>query len=196
MDVDDARLIETALRTPEAFGEIFERHFDAVHRFCARRVGRGRAEDLAGETFRRAFESRSRYDPDQQNALPWLLGIAMNLVRGELRSQSAQSVAYLRLADLGGGVAPDVVGELVATLDARADLATVARLLASLPANDVEALLLHVWDDLSYTEVAVALGVPVGTVRSRLSRLRRRLGVLLAETNRCDEEPDTGTRGM
>jgi DNA-directed RNA polymerase specialized sigma24 family protein len=100
MDVDDARLIETALRTPEAFGELLERHFDAVHRFCARQAGRGRAEDLAGETFRRAFESRFRYDLDQQNALPWLLGIAVNLVRGELRLQSTQNVAYLPLADL------------------------------------------------------------------------------------------------
>jgi RNA polymerase sigma factor (sigma-70 family) len=196
MDVDDARLIETALRTPEAFGELFERHFDAVHRFCARRAGRGPAEDLAGETFRRAFESRFRYDLDQQNALPWLLGIAMNLVRGELRLQSTQNVAYLPLADLDGGVAPDAVGGLVAALAAREDLATIARLLASLPADDVEALLLHVWDGLSYAEVAIALGVPVGTVRSRLSRLRRRLGVLLAETNRGAQEPDTGTRGL
>lgn len=81
MDVDDAHVIKAALPAPEAFGELFERHFDRVHRICARRVGRTRAEDLAGETFRRAFESRSSYDLERANAFPWLLGIAVNVAR-------------------------------------------------------------------------------------------------------------------
>jgi RNA polymerase sigma factor (sigma-70 family) len=196
MAVSDAKLMRVALDDPAVFGELFERHFDAVYRFCERRVGRAGAEDLAGETFRRAFEARGSYDFEQASALPWLYRIALNLVRDEARSRAAQDRAYAHLHALAAVNTSDGVGgEALAALEARDELALVARLLVSLPEDDVEALFRHVWDDLSYSEVAVALGVPVGTVRSRLSRLRRRLAVLLAEANRCPGETRTGTGG-
>lgn len=194
MDITDAELIEASRESPAAFGELFERHFDSVHRFCARRVGLVRAEDLAGETFRRAFEYRDRYDSEQTSALPWLFGIAMNLVRTEFRSGATRDRVHLRLASIAGTVASDAIDDSLAALDAREDLVLVARLLANLPEDDVEALLLHVWDGLTYNEVAVALAVPVGTVRSRISRLRRRLESMLAESNRCQGH-GTGTGG-
>jgi RNA polymerase sigma factor (sigma-70 family) len=179
----DAEVIEAAETTPEVFGELFERHFDAVYRFCERRIGRAAAEDLAGETFRRAFEFRSRYDREQDNARPWLYGIAMNLIRVELRSHTIQDRAYTKLEALTGISGSDDISKFVTASAAREQLAAVARLLITLPEDDVEILLLHVWDELSYSEVSSSLGIPVGTVRSRLSRLRRRLGALMSQTN-------------
>ena len=196
MDVDDASVIEAARTTPEAFGELFERHFDRVHRFCARRVGSARAEDLAGETFRRAFEARCSYDLERPSALPWLFGIAMNLVRSELRAGVTQDQALARFAVLAQVTVPDPAGDVVSLLDAKVRLATVARLLSSLPRDDVEALLLHVWDELSYADVATVLNVPVGTVRSRLSRLRRRLDALTSQGTQHPDELRTGIGGQ
>jgi DNA-directed RNA polymerase specialized sigma24 family protein len=82
---DDATLIQAAQNDSASFGSLFDRHFDTVYRFCARRVGGDLAEDIAGETFRRAFEARDSYDLRQSNALPWLFRIALNLVRDASR---------------------------------------------------------------------------------------------------------------
>lgn len=176
----DAELILRAATNPESFGELFERHFDAVFRFCERRVGRTEAEDLAGETFRRAFERRHLYDFERESARPWLFGIAMNLVKMELRSRAIHDRAYSRLATLADVSESDNVARMLVQFSACDDLRAVAAVLVALPDDDVEALLLHVWDGLSYSEVAAALGIPVGTVRSRLSRLRRRLEAVIA----------------
>ena len=173
---DDAALMRAAQTDPAPFGTLFDRHFTTVYRFCERRAGRSMAEDLAGETFRRAFESRSSYDLNRPSALPWLYSIALNLVRDALRARSAEDRAYARLRALAGTGWPSEDDEAPRHVEARADLAVLAGLLLAEPEEDVEALFLHVWDGLSYLDVATALGVPVGTVRSRLSRLRHRLG--------------------
>ena len=176
----DATLMRAALTDPASFGSLFDRHFAAVYRFCERRVGRSMAEDLAGETFRRAFEARHSYDLSRPSALPWLYRIALNLVRDALRARAAEDRAYARLHALAGTGLESEDGQAARRAEARADLAVVARLLLAEPQQDVEALFLHVWDGLSYLDVATALGVPVGTVRSRLSRLRHRLEEALA----------------
>jgi len=172
---DDAALMRAARTDPAAFGTLFDRHFAAVHRFCERRVGRVLAEDLAGEAFRRAFEARLSYDLSRPSALPWLYRIALNLVRDTLRARAAEDRAYARLHALAGISSPSGDDHAARRADARADLAALAHLLLAEPRQDVEALFLHVWDGLSYLDVAATLGVPVGTVRSRLSRLRHRL---------------------
>ena len=172
---DDATLMRAALTDPASFGALFDRHFTAVYRFCERRVGRTMAEDLAGETFRRAFEARHSYDLSRPSALPWLYRIALNLVRDALRARAAEDRAFARLHALAGTESPSEDDQAARRAEARADLAVLARLLLAEPQQDVEALFLHVWDGLSYLDVAAALGVPVGTVRSRLSRLRHRL---------------------
>ena len=178
---DDAALIRAARNDPASFGTLFDRHFGTVYRFCGRRVGRDLAEDLAGETFRRAFEARDSYDLSQPNALPWLFRIALNLVRDAIRARAAEDRAYARLRALAGIGSLSEIDQAVRSVDARADLAQLARLIVAEPEEDVEALFLHVWDGLSYVEVAIALGVPVGTVRSRLSRLRHRLEAALSK---------------
>jgi RNA polymerase sigma factor (sigma-70 family) len=176
---DDAALIRAAQNDPASFGTLFDRHFATIYRFCGRRVGRDLAEDLTGETFRRAFEARNSYDLSQPNALPWLFRIALNLVRDAIRARAAGDRAYARLQALAGIGSLSEMDQAARSAEARADLAQLARLLAAEPEEDVEALFLHVWDGLSYVEVATALGVPVGTVRSRLSRLRHRLEAAL-----------------
>jgi RNA polymerase sigma-70 factor (ECF subfamily) len=177
---DDAALIQAAQNDSTSFGTLFDRHFGTVHRFCARRVGGDLADDIAGETFRRAFESRSSYDLGQPNALPWLFRIALNLARDAIRTRAAEDRAYARLRALARAGTPSEEDQVPRSAEARRELALLARLLVAEPQEDVDALFLHVWDGLSYVEVATALGIPVGTVRSRLSRLRQRLETTLS----------------
>jgi RNA polymerase sigma-70 factor (ECF subfamily) len=174
MSITDAELIADSLTQPAAFQEIFQRHFDCVYRYCARRIGTQAGEDAAGEVLCRAFEHRSQYDRARPDARPWLLGIAANVVAGHLRSSGRQAAAYQRAASylLAGALVDDHAGVGV---DARQELRVVAKALASMPTVEVETLLLYVWDELSYADIAIALDVPVGTVRSRLSRVRQRL---------------------
>jgi RNA polymerase sigma factor (sigma-70 family) len=164
MTTTDAELIRRSQRDPEAFGRVFDRHVAAVHAFAQRRIGRDLAEEVTAETFARGFEARARYDAVHENALPWLLGIASNVLRRHWRTERHRLDAYARAArHERPGAAPDVDGE-------------VLRAVARLPRRQREVLLLAAWADLSYAEIATALGVPVGTVRSRLARARSRLG--------------------
>ncbi len=137
------------------------------------------ADDLAQETFAVAFERRSSFNPSHESARPWLFGIAGNLLRHHGRTERRQLLAYARsgvdpASDPGFEAAEDRV-------DAGALGPALARALASLRHRDREVLLLHAWADLSYEEIARALGVPVGTVRSRLFRARRRIRKRLGE---------------
>jgi RNA polymerase sigma-70 factor, ECF subfamily len=174
---DDANAIKASLAEPSAFEPVFDRHFSAVHRFVRRRVGLALADDIASETFTRALASRARFDTSRASALPWLLGIAVNLVARHYRDEERQLRAYART-----GVDPVLAGEDAA--DARLDAASsrrrLAAALADLRAEERDVLLLHAWADLGYEELADALGVPIGTVRSRLSRARANMRESLA----------------
>jgi RNA polymerase sigma factor (sigma-70 family) len=163
MTRSDAEAIEASRSDPEAFVEVFDRHFHAIHRYLRRRVGPGLADDLAASTFTEAFAGRRRYDRRRPDALPWLYGIASNLLRRHYRTEERQLRAFART-----GVDPAQGPE--AEPDERG--AEVAAALAALTAEDRETLLLFAWADLGYAEIASALGIPVGTVRSRLNRAR------------------------
>jgi len=160
----DAAVIRHSLATPPDFTLVFDRHFDAVHGYAQRRVGPDLAEEIAAETFARAFDRRRRYDFRHADARPWLLGIATNILRRHWRSERRRLDAYRRAASEGRPhELPAALGqEIVDALD-------------SLPGRERDALLLLAWGDLTYEEIAVALDVPVGTVRSRLARARRRM---------------------
>jgi len=192
---DDARLIAASWAQPALFAQLFDSHFAAVYGFCGRRVGWQDAEDLAGETFRRAFEHRRRYDPSCADARPWLYGIALNIMRDYFRSARRRGVAYGRFEATTSGTVADFAPASAAVIDARRELASVAAALAVLPTGEVDALLLHVWEGLSYEQVAVALGIPVGTVRSRISRVRRRLRELRAPRGESPDGPQLKTAG-
>lgn len=160
----DAVAIRRSLCDPDAFGAVFERHFELVHRYAQRRVGPDSADELTAEAFARAFAGRRRYDLALADARPWLFGIAAKLVARHWESERRRHLARLRAhTPEGEGQSPgEGAPELVAALD-------------ELAPHDREALLLLAWADLSYEEIALALEVPVGTVRSRLARARRLL---------------------
>ena len=168
MDVvdDAAALLESVVRPPR-FGVVYERHLRAVHGYLRRRVGDGAAEDLCAEVFARAFRARAAYDPRHPTALPWLLGIATHVIGDHRRAERRRLATLERLVARGEDVALEPAHRALAP--------EVVRALRRLRAADRDALLLVVWGELSYDEAALALGVPIGTVRSRIARARRRL---------------------
>jgi RNA polymerase sigma factor (sigma-70 family) len=173
-EVSDADVIAASIEQPAVFGAIFDRHATSLHRYFVRRLGPFEAEAMVGDVFRIAFEKRSTYDLSRANARPWLYGIATNLLAKHRRGEARRIRAVARLAaqrlpvtDLADGVS--------GVVDADSLWPRVAEAVASLPEPERDALLLHVWEGLSYEDVAAALGVPVGTVRSRLHRARGRI---------------------
>jgi RNA polymerase sigma factor (sigma-70 family) len=170
----DASVIAASLAEPEVFGALFDRHARVLFRYLVRRIGPDEADTLLGEVFRIAFEKRSTYDGDRPNARPWLYGIATNLVakhrRGEARR--LQATARLRAQRVPAG---DLGDRVDAALDAADLWPRVAEAVTELPEGERDALLLFVWEELGYDEIAAALDVPVGTVRSRLNRARMRI---------------------
>jgi RNA polymerase sigma factor (sigma-70 family) len=172
----DADVIGRSLVAAEAFGLIYDRHAPALLRFLGRRAGADVAEGLLGEAFRIAYERRKTFDSGRASALPWLYGIAANLLRKHRRGEARRLGASARMA--AGRAAADGRAT-TAALEARELLPRVVAALESLPEGEREALLLYAWEDLPYADIAEALELPIGTVRSRLSRARGRLRELL-----------------
>jgi RNA polymerase sigma-70 factor (ECF subfamily) len=185
----DNEIIERSRQSPGAFAEVFDRHARTVHRYAARRLDAGAADDVMSETFLVAFERRSAFD-GSHDALPWLLGIATNLIKKHARLE-ARAWKGLVASDLGR-VDIDAIEQAAARLDASAAARRIGGALRRLPAGDRDALLLYAWGDLDYEGVASALGVPVGTVRSRLNRARRKLRIAIYAGAARDEEADHG----
>jgi len=175
---DDAEVITASLRHPERFAVVFDRHAPHIHRYLARRLGGQAAEDLMGETFLIAFDARARYDPAYPSARPWLYGIATNLV-GQRRREEARE--YRLRASVGPPAEQVSHADRVAErVTAQAMNGALAGALSGLARGDRDVLLLIAWEGLAYEEVATALGIPVGTVRSRLNRARRKVRAELA----------------
>ena len=177
----DAALIGHSLVDPECFSMIVERHGTSVFRYLTSRVGRTSSEDLFADVFEAAFRTRERYDLRYDNALPWLLGIATNVVRHHRRSEGRRASMVRRVTQLHRpGLGPsESVDTVVAGAEANDELHQVRRALSSLDDNHRDVLVLSAGLGLSYEDIARALGLKVGTVRSRLSRARRRLRELL-----------------
>ncbi len=169
IEIHDGQLIACSVQQPDEFAAIFERHFDAIHRYIARRLGSGLADDLAAAVFAEAFAGRAGFLADVNDARPWLYGIATNLIRRHRRHERAGWRAYAK-----HGVDPFGIDA-----HPRLDEVAVARALSRITKADRDALLLLVWADLTYDDIATALDIPVGTVRSRIHRARARLRVEL-----------------
>jgi RNA polymerase sigma-70 factor (ECF subfamily) len=180
--VRDADLIRASVQDPERFGEVYRRHRAEVLGFVASRIGSELAADVAADTFVTAFRIRERFTPLRDSARPWLLGIA---VREIARRRRAERSRYRMLASLPPVPPTEGPAEQSAAL---ALTGPVARALLRLRAADRDVLLLMAWADLTYQEVADALGVPIGTVRSRLHRARRVLRATLPDIRDSYEE--------
>jgi RNA polymerase sigma factor (sigma-70 family) len=187
----DAALIAGSIEHPQKFAALFDRHFDAVHRYLERRLGRDLADELAAETFVQAFAARDRYDPSHGSARPWLFGIAANLARHQRRTAGRRWRAYARAATQTA--AAETI-EVDGRIDAASQRPDLARALASLKEPDREALLLYAWAELSYGEIGQALGIPTGTVKSRISRARARLREQLLACGQLEGEAPIKSR--
>jgi RNA polymerase sigma factor (sigma-70 family) len=177
----DAQVIGDSLHCPERFAEIYRRHATQLHRYAARRLGTEVADDVVANVFVAAFRVRRRYDLSRADARPWLFGI---LTREISRHRREELRRYRLLAALPAPVPEDDLADRAVERAAADGLrATLARSLLGLKPADRHALLLVVWADLSYAEAAAALGVPIGTVRSRLHRARRQVRAALSEVD-------------
>ena len=176
----DAAVIESSRREPERFAVLFDRHAPHIYRYLARRAGRQAADDLVAETFLAAFAKRDRYDLAHPDARPWLYGIATNLVGQHHRDEARQD--RIRQAAVAEPEVPGHAERVAADVTARAVRAVLEWALAALSAGDRDVLLLIAWEQLTYQEVAQALGIPVGTVQSRLHRARTKVRQVLADT--------------
>lgn len=185
----DAALIERSWREPEAFAALYDRHAGYIHRFAGRRLGDQLADDVVAETFLAAFRRRKRYDLDRADARPWLYGIAANVIGKHRRAEVRMLRAFARTGTdpVAAGHA-DRIDSQVSAAAVHRDLAAA---LAGLTAADRDVLLLIAWADLSYAETAAALRIPVGTVRSRLNRARRKVREALGgqDPTSTDQEP-------
>jgi RNA polymerase sigma-70 factor, ECF subfamily len=164
---------------PHRFEVVFEQYHRTIYEYLARAVGRDRADEYAGDVFVAAFDARVRYDPELGSVRGWLFGIAANIRRNRARSEGRSRRAWDRVGaerdtDDGGF---EIVEE---SLDYGKELAWVAEFLRELADIDREVLVLYAWGELTYPEIAQALGVEVGTVRSRLARARGRLRELIS----------------
>ncbi|MGX6604988.1 RNA polymerase sigma factor [Micromonosporaceae bacterium Da 78-11] len=159
---------------PECFGVLFDRHVGAVRAFCARRTGStDAADDLVSIVFLEAWRRRGEVELVDGNALPWLYGIARRTIQHRGRTALRHRRALGRLAP--APPTPDHADEVAGRLDDERHLARLRAALGRLRPSDRDVLVLCVWQGLTYAEAAVTLDVPVGTVRSRLSRARSRL---------------------
>ncbi|SNT48882.1 RNA polymerase, sigma subunit, ECF family [Streptosporangium subroseum] len=176
---DDAELIRRSEHTPEAFADLFDRHAPALRRYVARRLGPSLADDIVSDAFLAAFRRRNRYDASHPDARPWLYGIAARLISRHRRVEVRFYRALVR-----SGV-DEIAVPYTERVDDRvaAQQAGLAAALAGLSPGDREVLLLVAWADMAYEDVARALDIPVGTVRSRLHRARARTRQALGGSN-------------
>ena len=169
-----------AVLTADRLSVLFEQHARALFGYCARRVGQQVAEDIVAGTFLVAYEQRARFDPDRADAVPWLYGIATNLLRRHRRDEVRWYRALART-----GIDPltedDNTQRAAERADGSADARRIAAVLLSLPSRQRDVLLLYAIGQLEYAEIAEALKVPLGTVRSALHRARTKLRTALAE---------------
>lgn len=177
----DAAVIARSIEDPECFAFLFRRYAPLILRYVTRRIGSDAAEDVVAETFLVAFRQRGGYRSDRPDALPWLYGIATNLIGRYRRTELRQ----LRLLARTGAdpVIEPFTERVDAAVSAGSAKARLGAALARLPAAHRDALLLIAWGGLTYEQVAMAMDAPIGTVQSRISRARHKLRQSLGDLN-------------
>lgn len=166
------------------FGTVFDRHAAEIYRYCARRIGTEAVDDAVADTFAIAYERRGRFDRSRQSALPWLYGIATNV----LRRYRAAEVRYRKLIRHDAGIpAEGAADRAVARADADTAIRALAGELDKISHRQRDVLYLYA-AGLTYADIATALDIPIGTVMSRLNRARTRLRAALLDLGITDLE--------
>ncbi|MGW8357422.1 RNA polymerase sigma factor [Streptomyces wedmorensis] len=159
---------------PSALGEAYDEHARVLYHYAYRVCGdRAAAEDVVSAAFLEAWRCRGRVHADGGSLRPWLLGIATNIMRGAAREARRRDAALARLPERG--VLPDFADDVLARMTDGEQVRAARVALGRLRRREREVFTLVVWAGLDYAAAGEALGVPVGTVRSRLSRARERL---------------------
>lgn len=190
-NLTDSEAIGDSLSEPRSFGVIFERHFPAIHGYLRRRLDDQRADEVTAQTFFVAFDQRGRFDREWSDARPWLFGIATNVAHSHRRHELRELKAIATISPETGSP----IDGVEARVDAERMRGLLARGLAELPTEEADVLLLLVWAELNQAEIADALEIPLGTVKSRLSRARGRLRETLglADTELTDSSDATNS---
>ncbi len=167
----DSDLVAMAGSEPEAFGELFRRYSRSVYAYCARRTGNlDLAEDLTSVVFMEAFRRRRKLKLSNTSALPWLIGVANNVVRNANRSLRRYRSALDRIPVPAAGTSSEE--DTLERLGAQEALARALEAISALTQGEQDVVLLVLWSEFTYADAATALGIPVGTVRSRLASAR------------------------
>jgi RNA polymerase sigma factor (sigma-70 family) len=183
----DADVIRASWTDPDRFAALYDRYAAQLYRYAYQRVGPQAAEDVVADTFLAAFGQRTSYDLARPDARPWLYGI---LTRKLARHHRTERADYRALSKaVPDGVVDGPADRVAARVTAAAARAQLAAALARLSAADRDVLLLFAWGQLSYDEIAAALHIPPGTVRSRLNRARRKVREALGDTNPALDNP-------
>lgn len=171
-ELDDSGIVAASLDDPEVFGELFLRHGPRLHAYIKRRLGPPLADDLVSEAFATAFRQRARFDGRREFGA-WLWGIAAKLIARHHRQETRMYRAFART---GVDPAEDGVADVAGDRAAAAALGpALAKALASLSAQERDAVLLLAWAEMSYAEIAATLGLPLGTVKAKIHRARNKL---------------------
>ncbi|CAN5230244.1 RNA polymerase sigma factor [soil metagenome] len=189
MSISDGEIIKRSLDQRAAFAELYDRHERVVYRYSVRRIGTNHADDITSETFLVAFSRRHDFT-GVDDARPWLLGIATTLMHQYSRLE-AKAWKGMLASDLAR-VDVDEFEAVNSRLDAKSVTRRIGKAIAGLPAGDRDVLLLHAFGDLGYEGIGLALSIPLGTVRSRLNRARRKLRTAIDPAASRDKEEDHG----
>jgi RNA polymerase sigma factor (sigma-70 family) len=172
----------------DAFGELFERHHGLIYNFCFRRTGSwSTAEDLMAVVFLEAWRTRRGMQLHEGSLLPWLYAIATNVTRHQHRSTGRHQAALARVASRVTNI-PDHADEIIDRMNDEQRMRQVLGAFTRLPQRERDVLELAAFASLDYAQIAAALGIPVGTVRSRLSRGRSRLRGIVGDIDKYAEE--------
>lgn len=186
---DDVLWSRVRQRDADAFAALFRRHADVIYNYCFRRLGDwSAAEDMVSIVFLEAWRRRD-VEVLPGKVVPWFYGIATNVVHNRRRSERRYAAALRRLP--ADRPTPDLADDAVVRVDDERRMMRLLEQLSELPQQEQDALALCVWSELSYDDAALALGVPVGTVRSRLSRARNHFRELDVPTgHKRDDETE------
>jgi RNA polymerase sigma factor (sigma-70 family) len=167
------------------FADVYERYFADIHRYIAGRLGRDVADDIAADTFVIALRKYGGFDAGRGPVRAWLYGIATNLVAQHRRAEQRRyrALARARPEQAADGHEDRVVSRVAA----EGMLPRLARALTGLSQKERDVLLLVALADLSHQEVSQALGIPYGTVGSRLNRARVKIRATLDQEGQIDE---------